>query len=208
MTSGKPRSTALLGRCAGSSSACWAKPPAASGSERQRLLEHALSLYRGAFLDGDAVEPWSLPTRERLRGRFIRHSAKLGRLREECGEWNKAIACYQRGAEADQLAEEFYQGLMRCYRRLDRRAEGIAVYRRLRQTLSIILGIAASPATEECSGTCCRCRCLLRSPNLILHLYPACNRAGTKVIPSEAPAQRQRPFFRTAVAQAIRLNAT
>lgn len=124
------------------------KAALASGDSRSDLLERALSLYRGAFLSCDREEPWSLSMRERLRGMFIRHSAELGRLREECEEWNKAIACYQRGVEADELAEEFYQGLMRCYRRLGRRAEGISVYRRLRQTLSVILGIPASPASE------------------------------------------------------------
>ncbi|MGH8769870.1 MAG: bacterial transcriptional activator domain-containing protein [Burkholderiales bacterium] len=50
--------------------------------------------------------------------------------------------------EADDLAEELYQGLMRCYQHLHRHAEGLAVYRRLRQTLSVILNIPPSPASE------------------------------------------------------------
>jgi DNA-binding SARP family transcriptional activator len=112
------------------------------------LLEAALSIYGGAFLVCDGDEPWSLSMRERLHGKFIRHSADLGRLREESGQWDKAIACYERGLEADQLAEEFYQGLMRCYGHLGRRAEGVSVYRRLRRTLSVMLGITASPASE------------------------------------------------------------
>jgi two-component SAPR family response regulator len=112
------------------------------------LLERALLLYRGAFLASDQDEPWSLSMRERLRAKYIRHSIELGRLCEESGQWDQAIACYQRGLEADELAEAFYQGLMRCYRHLGRRAEGVAVYRRLRQTLSVILGVSASPASE------------------------------------------------------------
>ena len=120
----------------------------ASSEARPILLEAALSIYGGAFLVCDRDEPWSLSMRERLHDKFIRHSADLGRLREESGQWDKAIACYQRGLEADELAEEFYQGLMRCYRHLDRCAEGIVVYRRLRRTLSLMLGITASPASE------------------------------------------------------------
>ncbi len=120
----------------------------ASSEARPVLIEAALSMYRGVFLVCDLDEPWSLSMRERLHGKFIRHSADLGRLCEECGQWDKAIACYQRGLEADQLAEEFYQGLMRCYRRLDRCAEGIVVYRRLRQTLGVMLGIEPSPASD------------------------------------------------------------
>jgi len=120
----------------------------ASSEARPALLKRALLLYRGAFLASDQDEPWSLSMRERLRAKYIRHSVERGRLCEESGQWDQAIACYQRGLEADELAEAFYQGLMRCYRQLDRRAEGVAVYRRLRQTLSVILGVSASPASE------------------------------------------------------------
>lgn len=118
-------------------------------AERPDLLEQAVALYRGAFLPGDTGEPWSLAMRERLRSMFIRHSVELGRLHEEAGRWEQAIACYQCGIESEELAEELYQGLMHCYGQLGRRAEGVSVYRRLRRTLSVILGSAASPATEE-----------------------------------------------------------
>ncbi len=72
----------------------------------------------------------------------------IGAQLEELGEWDHARACYQRGIEADDLVEEFYLGLMRCYRALERPAEGIAVFRRLRQTLSVVLGVAPSPSAE------------------------------------------------------------
>ena len=120
----------------------------ASSEARPILLQRALALYRGPFLAGDPDEPWALSMRERLRAKFIRHSVELGRLLEESGQWDQAIACYQRGLEGDEFAEAFYQGLMRCHRQLDRRAEGVAVYRRLCRTLSVILGLAASPASE------------------------------------------------------------
>jgi DNA-binding SARP family transcriptional activator len=73
----------------------------------------------------------------------------IGTHLEEHGEWDQARACYQRGVEADELVEEFYLGLMRCYRALQRPAEGIAVFRRLRQTLSVVLGVAPSPGAEN-----------------------------------------------------------
>ena len=72
----------------------------------------------------------------------------IGAQLEEAGEWDQARACYQRGIEADELVEEFYLGLMRCYRALGRPAEGIAVFRRLRQTLSVVLGVAPSQGAE------------------------------------------------------------
>ncbi|MGH8773445.1 MAG: AfsR/SARP family transcriptional regulator, partial [Burkholderiales bacterium] len=117
-------------------------------AEAPEQTQKALRMYRGAFLPEEAEEPWSVSMREKLRAQFIRHSAQLARKRSEAGELEQAIECYLRGVEADDLAEEFYQGAMHCYQQLNRRAEALAVYRRMRQTLSITLGIKPSPASE------------------------------------------------------------
>jgi DNA-binding SARP family transcriptional activator len=113
-----------------------------------RVTEQAVQLYTGAFLATDAEEPWTVSMRERLRGKFIRLVSTHGRHLAETGRHGQAIDCYLRGLAADDLAEEFYQGLMRCYQQMGRTAEALAVYRRLRQTLSVTLGIAPSPASE------------------------------------------------------------
>lgn len=57
-----------------------------------------------------------------------------------------AVKCYLNGVDADPIVEPFYQGLMRCYERMGKRAEAFSAYRRLKQTLSIVLGI---PPMEE-----------------------------------------------------------
>jgi DNA-binding SARP family transcriptional activator len=111
-------------------------------------IQGALSLYKGAFLPNDPEERWSVQMRLRLRGLFTAAIEDLGRRHETRGEWERAIACYRRGLEADDLVEEFYLGQMRCYLAKQRRAEGMAVFRRLRQTLSVVLGVAPSPASE------------------------------------------------------------
>jgi pentatricopeptide repeat protein len=54
----------------------------------------------------------------------------------------------------------FRSGLMRCYQRLGRHTEAISVYRRLRQTLSVVLSVSPSPESralyrtimEVCAG--------------------------------------------------------
>ena len=51
--------------------------------------------------------------------------------------------------DADPAIEQFYQGLMRCYAKLDRRSEAIAAYQRLKRTLSVLLAIKPSAATEK-----------------------------------------------------------
>lgn len=93
-------------------------------------------------------KPWTVKTRERLRAKFVRLVESVAQSEEAAGCWEKAIAHYLKGLEADDLVEVFHLGLMRCYRALGRPAEAMAAFRRLRQTLSVILGIAPSPAAE------------------------------------------------------------
>lgn len=111
-------------------------------------LERARQLYRGTFLPGDEAEPWSVTARERLRSAFTMLVTRRGQSLESEGRFEDAIACYRSGIAAEPLAETRYQGLMRCYLQRGLRAEGAAVYRQLRQTLSVVLGIAPSHHSE------------------------------------------------------------
>lgn len=127
--------------------------------ERIRITEQALALYLGPFLPAEAEEAWSVSLRERLRARFVSHVSWLASQHEQAGRWSLALECYHRGIEADDLAEQFYQGAIRCYRAQGRTAEGLAMYRRLQRVLSLMLGIApsrASQALHEALHTECR----------------------------------------------------
>lgn len=115
---------------------------------RRSLSEKALDLYHGGFLASEGEEPWALALRDRLRSLFIRHSAAIANDLYVSGRHEEALSYYARGAEADPLAEEFYQGLMRCYLSTGRCAEGLGAYRRLRQMLSVTLGISPSSRSE------------------------------------------------------------
>ena len=92
---------------------------------------------------------WPVAARERLRGRFIHALARHAESLERDGNDAGAIAAYLRGIDADPAIESFYQGLMRCYDRLGRRGEAIAAYQRMRQILSITLGLPPSSASER-----------------------------------------------------------
>jgi DNA-binding SARP family transcriptional activator len=113
-----------------------------------RLEQQALDLYRGTLFAEDSDAPWTISPRERLRSLFIRHVGSLAAYLHGLGRHDEAVALYLRGIDADPLAEAFYQGLMRCYRDTARRAEALAIYRRLRQTISVMLGVTPSPASE------------------------------------------------------------
>lgn len=116
--------------------------------ELVRISARILALYHGHFLGRETPESWSISLRERLRSKFLRHLIDVARYWEKIGRHGTAIQCYQKGLEVDDLAEIFYQRLMVCYQQLGRRSEALAVYRRCRTTLSLILSIIPSPATE------------------------------------------------------------
>jgi two-component SAPR family response regulator len=116
------------------------------------LLEAAapqvLTLYRGHFLTGETEEPWQIPLRNRLAGRFQRFVLRLGEHWEANQAWARAGELYQRAIELDPLAEIFYRRHMICLRAQGQRAEAMEVFRRCRQTLSVVLGVTPSTETE------------------------------------------------------------
>jgi len=101
-----------------------------SGASAPALVEKALALYRGPFLD-QTDHPWAIARREKLRAKFIHHLLARGLALETQGQWDEAIACYLRGIEADEFVEVFHQQLIRCYQHLGRTAEAHAAGQRL-----------------------------------------------------------------------------
>jgi LuxR family maltose regulon positive regulatory protein len=114
-----------------------------------QLGQKAMEIYKGPFLEREIEQPWAISMRERLRGKFMRNVGKLGQYWEQAGQWEKSVDCYQKGLEVDELAEEFYQGLMTCYQHLGRRAEALSIYNRCRRTLAQAFGIEPSAKTNS-----------------------------------------------------------
>lgn len=117
-------------------------------TEIMRLADMTLGLYKGHFLPADASCSWTLASREGLRSKFLRLITMTGTYLERLKQYEKAVEYFQKGLEADNLAEEFYQHLMLCYSRLGRQAEAVAVYNRCCAVLSSTLGVKPSAATE------------------------------------------------------------
>jgi ATP/maltotriose-dependent transcriptional regulator MalT/DNA-binding SARP family transcriptional activator len=112
------------------------------------LFEKAINLYKGHFLTDEREEFWTTSYRERLRSKYLRLIIRTGDYLERAGRWEKAAEHYLKGLEIDELAEEFYQHLMICYKELGQHAKAIETYRRCKKTLSAAFGIEPSPKTE------------------------------------------------------------
>ncbi len=106
-----------------------------------QLIQH----YRGHFL-GNETATWAISQREGLHRRFIRHTAALARSIED-EDTHAALRCHQRLLEIDPLAEEGYQGLIRCYQKQGRHAEARASYEKCIKVLASTRGTSPSRAT-------------------------------------------------------------
>jgi DNA-binding SARP family transcriptional activator len=113
-----------------------------------QLIVKAINMYQGHFLADESEEYWKTSYRERLRNKYLLLITRLGHYLQRIDQWEKAVESYQRGLEIDNLAEEFYQHLMICYRHLGQHARAIEVYKLCRKMLSSVLGIDPSPKTE------------------------------------------------------------
>jgi DNA-binding SARP family transcriptional activator len=120
----------------------------AAADELARLGRAVLDAYPGHFLAADEDAPWAVELRDRLRSRLARTVLGLGERLQAAGRWTEAVALYERALELDNLAEGLYRSLMICQRALGQTAEALQVYRRCRELLSVVLGVAPSTETE------------------------------------------------------------
>jgi len=111
------------------------------------LTKKLINLYHDHFLANEDLTSWSVSMHARLRSKFIHHLLEVGRYMEIHGYWGEAMECYRKGIDVDDLIEVFYQRLMFCCLATNRRSEGLTVYRRCCQILSISLGLQPEPET-------------------------------------------------------------
>jgi len=120
-----------------------------AGEATDDQLSELACLYSGQLLPQDVDAAWSVSPRVRVRNLFTQAvEAQTGRL-ERAKRWQEALAWYRRGIAADDLAERFYQGEMRCHVGMRQPTEARAGLERLRLVLRARLGIAPSRETEE-----------------------------------------------------------
>ncbi len=110
--------------------------------------EQALQIYRGPFLADEQEQPWTISMREKAKSKFLATISCVGDHWEKAREWEKAIECYHRGLEMDDVAEELYQHLMICYRQSGQPSKALSVYQRCKETLNAVLGVGPSEKTE------------------------------------------------------------
>lgn len=136
------------GRVSLDAAACWVDAIAfEAASQQPDGSTTALRLYEGAFLPGDADEPWTVGMRDRLRQKFLRQVDDAGTRLERDRRFDEACALYVRALDADPTVEAPCRGLMRSHAALGRVSEALGAYARLCRALAATHGIQPSAAT-------------------------------------------------------------
>lgn len=109
------------------------------------LLERALDLYDGEFLEGEDAA-WAVLARERIRARLLRVARRLGRALEQEGRWTDAGDLYERLREFFPLDEDLCLHLIRSHVKRGEFAQASGIYARCREVLAKVLGVLPNPA--------------------------------------------------------------
>jgi LuxR family maltose regulon positive regulatory protein len=111
---------------------------------RQALLERALGLYQGDFLQGEETS-WAVLARERLRSRLMRSITRTGQSLEEAGRWPEATRLYDRVRELFPLEEDLCRRLLRSHIEQGEYVQATHLYGRCRELFVKVLGVLPSP---------------------------------------------------------------
>ncbi len=111
------------------------------------LLQQALALYQGDFVEDFLEGDWFLLRRENLRQKYVEALLDLARLLFSRREYASAAEFYRRVIDRDEFYEQAHRELMRCYVRLGERGQALRHYQTLEQLMYAELGSA--PAAES-----------------------------------------------------------
>ncbi|MFC2031043.1 response regulator [Chloroflexota bacterium] len=120
----------------------------ANADERIDLLEEALTLYRGDYLE-EVYADWSASERWRLRERYLLALETLAGLYANRRKLKRAVELYQGLLNEDAFREVGHRELMRCYYRQGNRSAAILQYWACVEILSEELGLSPSEQTSS-----------------------------------------------------------
>lgn len=119
------------------------------------LLDEAITLYRGDFMDGFALrdgalfEDWQMAQSEDLRQVLAGALEAAGRGYLATGQADTAIAAARRRLSLDPLYEPAHQALMRLYQQAGRRSDALRQYRECVAVLDRELAVAPLEETTQ-----------------------------------------------------------
>ncbi len=117
-------------------------------AEAAATVTAVLQLYEGPYLQDEDGPPWLLAGREAI-ATAVRQALLTADLILDGSVDETLIPALERALAADPASEDLARSLMCALVRRGRHSEAVQVYRRLRQMLSLLLGIAPSSETDH-----------------------------------------------------------
>jgi len=96
--------------------------------------QHAIQLYRGAFLNGHS-DAWILDRRAAFQQGYLEAMREVAEIWEQQGRKEMALDVYKKGLEEDYQQHDFHHAVMQLYDDLRRRAEALAHYHEMCKNL-------------------------------------------------------------------------
>ena len=118
--------------------------PRAASTDIAAVLVH----YRGPFLPDDEDLPWIIAGREAIKT-AVRSALLTADLLQAGRNDLSLVGALELAFAADPTSEDLARALMRALLRGGQLGEALRVYRRLREMLSIILGVKPTRETEQ-----------------------------------------------------------
>lgn len=112
------------------------------------LSNQAMQLYHGHFLGNEDEQPWYIAFREKMKNKFLRLLLSVCDYLESQGRCDLAMDFYRKGIEVDQLSEEFYLRMMKCYTGHGRKVEAMNVYQQCQKVFTALTGCEPSEETR------------------------------------------------------------
>jgi len=120
----------------------------AAEDEAISLLERAVYLYRGLFLNTLDM-PWAESRRTELGQTYTDALFSLGKLRQRRGEAMLALGLFLRAAAIQPHREDLARGIMSLYAEIGQRKKAVEVYDRLARELKHSFGVSPDKQTIE-----------------------------------------------------------
>ena len=134
-------------RCIEEAQTLRARGPAADVAHRIQLLQSAIDLYRGDFLDDTSFGDWTLAERDRLHRRFADAAVELAGCYHAAAQFDEAAATSRALLARDNLDERAHRLLMESLAAAGRPAEAMRHHAVMVALFREELGIAPSRET-------------------------------------------------------------
>ncbi|MEO8303247.1 MAG: BTAD domain-containing putative transcriptional regulator [Betaproteobacteria bacterium] len=118
------------------------------GAEAVAEVTAVLELYRGPFLPEEDPPPWLIAGREAVTAAVRAALVSAEAILDGQGD-TQLVPAMERALAADPTSEDLARALMRAHARHGHHSESLIVYRRVREMLSIVLGVKPSHETER-----------------------------------------------------------